>query len=523
MVIYSTEILLNVLHNMVCEMGVPEEIRKVARPTNTVVIDNGGDGPKRWAVRARKSSGTYVPGKNPMPINGGIIGHIVNGVYVPLVEPLAEKGPEELQFGPAALFRSVTEDIMDDLLRVIDAEEAYIIMAMAGLRFAHPGISNKRLSTDYRRSFFSVYYPGVHISANSVCDLLQRLGMDGAKRRSFYDRRMERVLEEHHIVVDGTLKQDNSTINDLSDFSHKARTKGCRDISVIYAYDIEMMEPICFQVFPGNTIDSRAYSTFIRDNDIRKGILVTDKGFPPSKIRDELEARPGLHFLTPLKRNAKVITNNSMYEFEGALKGYEGVWFKKVQLKGGNFLYSYKDIHKANAEEMNYNRQKARTGNFDFEDYERKDRRFGTIVFESDQDLEPEMVYSIYEERWTLELVFNRYKNDIGLDDTRVQNDYSVIGSEFVNFIATVATTRVLRRARDAGLLDAMSFGDLMDDLRQCWRKIDSPKEPSNDDGFWVHPFEAGLEAMAALGLSKPVPKPEPKKRGRKPKNPQPE
>ncbi len=239
--------------------------------------------------------------------------------------------------------------------------------------------------------------------------------------------------------------------------------------------------------------------------------------------RDELEARPRLHYLTPLKRNAKVIANNSMYDFEGPLKGYEGVWYKKVRLKNGNLLYSFKDIHKASAEEMTYNRQKARTGNFDFEDYERKDKRFGTIVFESDQDLEPDIIYAIYEERWVLELVFDRYKNDIELDDTRVQSDYSVIGSEFVNFISTVATTRVLRKARDAGLLENMSFGEMMDDLRQCWRKVDSPEEPANDDGYWVHPFESGFEVMAALGLSKPVPKPEPKKRGRKPKNPQPQ
>ncbi len=273
-------------------MGVPEDIRKVERPKNTVVVDNGVDGPKRWAVRSRKSSGAYVPGKNPMPVNGGIIGHIIEGRFVPLVEPLAEKGPEELQFGPAALFRSVTEDIREDLLSVIDAEEAYIIFVMAGLRFAHPNITNKRLSTDYNRSFFSIFYPGIPISANTVCLLLQRLGMDGEKRRLFYELRMRRVMEEHHIIIDGTLKQDNSIVNDLSDFSHKARTKGCKDISVIYAYDIETMEPICCQVFPGNTIDSKAYSTFIRDNDIQKGILVTDKGFPPSKIRDELEARP---------------------------------------------------------------------------------------------------------------------------------------------------------------------------------------------------------------------------------------
>ena len=33
----------------------------------------------------------------------------------------------------------------------------------------------------------------------------------------------------------GLVKQDTSTVNDLSAFSYKARVKGCNDISVLYA------------------------------------------------------------------------------------------------------------------------------------------------------------------------------------------------------------------------------------------------------------------------------------------------
>lgn len=494
-----------VLYNSENNMGVPEEIRRVERPKNTVVVDNGCEGVKRWAVRSRKRSGTYVPGKNPMPVNGGVIGHIIDYRFVPIQESVGTNGPEELQYAPAALFRSESKDVLEDLLGIMDAEDAYLVMAIASLRFAHPGITNKRLSTDYRRSFASIYYPNLPISANSVCTFLQKLGMDDGKRLLFSRKRLEKVADEHHIAIDGMLKQCNSIVNDLSNFSHKARCKGCKEISVLTAYDIEGEELLCSQVFPGNMIDAKSYSTFVHDNGIVKGVIVNDKGFPPSKLKDELAAHPELHFLTPLKRNMKVIKTYDMYSYEGPLPGYEGVWFKKVQTKGGLFLYSYKDIHKAAMEEMSYNRQKSKSGNFDPTEFQKKNSRFGTIVFESDQDLDPETAYAIYEDRWLLELVFNRYKNDLDFDETRVQNDYSVIGSEFINFICSLVTVRVLRKARTAGLLDIMSYGDLMDDLRQCWRKIDSPEEASNDDGYWVHPFDAGLKAMAALGISKPA------------------
>ena len=140
------------------------------------------------------------------------------------------------------------------------------------------------------------------------------------------------------------------------------------------------------------------------------------------------------------------------------------------------------------------------------------------VILESDQDLEPKAAYLCYEDRWLLELVFNRYKSDECLDHTDVQGDFSVIGGEFINFISTVATCRIIRKAQDAGLLEKMSFGELMDDLSSAWRKTDAPAEPATDDDGWVHTLQIVFDELEALGLSKPVPKPEPKKRGRKPK-----
>ena len=115
-----------------------------------------------------------------------------------------------------------------------------------------------------------------------------------------------------------------------------------------------------------------------------------------------------------------------------------------------------------------------------------------------------------YEERWLLELVFAQYKGDECLDKTRVQGDFSVIGSEFINFIATIATCRIIRKASDAKLLDKISYGDLMDDLSSAWRKVDAPTLgpddiPTSDDGYWVHTLPMVFEELEALGLSKPA------------------
>ncbi len=100
---------------------------------------------------------------------------------------------------------------------------------------------------------------------------------------------------------------------------------------------------------------------------------------------------------------------------------------------------------------------------------------------------------------------------------TRQQNDFSVYGSEFVNTISTIATCRIIRKAEQNGLLDHMTYAELMDDLSSAWRKTNAPREAVSNDAYWVHTLQFVFEELEALGLSAPILK-QHKKRGRKPK-----
>ena len=135
-------------------MAVPKYIREVARPVNTIVIDNGKDGPTRYAVRERKGV-QYVSGGNPQPRNGKVIGHIIDGVYVPRTQSVSNAMPDMLSYGSAAFVRSVSSDLLSELLNVYDAKDAYCIMAIASLRVIKPEITASRLGTHYKRTFVS--------------------------------------------------------------------------------------------------------------------------------------------------------------------------------------------------------------------------------------------------------------------------------------------------------------------------------------------------------------------------------
>ena len=195
-------------------MKVPAIIRAVARPKNTVVENNGRPGPNQYPVRERAGV-TYVPGGNPKPRNGKVIGHIINHQYVPVHNMDEISKPTMLSYGSSAFVHSVSQDLLDDLLAVYKPEEAFSIIAIASLKVIRPSVTNSRMSAQYEKSFISKFYPGAALSPNTVSHLLQKLGQDGQRRKQFYDRRIASTAAEHHVAIDGTLKQDTSTVNDL--------------------------------------------------------------------------------------------------------------------------------------------------------------------------------------------------------------------------------------------------------------------------------------------------------------------
>ncbi len=486
-------------------MGVPEEVRAVERPKNTVVLNTGRIGPKQYPVRERLGV-TYIPNGNPQPRNGRVIGHIVGNKFIPKQPRPAINGPDSLSYGSSALVFSVIGDLEEDIYAEMDIKDGQTLLAASMLRVIKPGIVLNRYSTYYNMTYISQYYPGLGFSAGVVEDLEKRLGEDGELRRRIFERRFARVLRDHKVVIDGTLKQDTSSVNSLSAYSHKARIKGCRDISVLYAYDVDTQEPICSQVFPGNSIDAVSYSEFIKTNHITRGLILADKGFPPSKIEKELKENKDLHYLTPIKLNDKRIAKYKMLEPEEVVTGIgKALTCKKVTLSNGKFLYSFRDIGLAGSQDVHYIERAVKKGSYDICDYQKVKDRFGVIVFESDQDLDPADVYRCYDSRWEIELVFRYYKSDVDLDKTGAQADFEVIGSEFINFIVTTLTCRIIKKMSKCGVLDKLSYKTVMDDLFSAFRKIGHSNDAVEKDEYWVHTLPKAMKELVALELAKPI------------------
>ena len=72
-------------------------------------------------------------------------------------------------------------------------------------------------------------------------------------------------------------------------------------------------------------------------------------------------------------------------------------------------------------------------------------------------------------------------------------------------------------------LLTEMPHQVLLEVLTDAWRLADAPEEAHSDDGHWVHVSEGMFPELEVMGLSIPIPKSAPKKRGRPRKNPLPD
>lgn len=495
-------------------MPIPKNILAVERPKNTIVIAYGKN-KDRYAVRQRIGC-RNVNGRH-IPVNGPTIGHIIDGEYIPKIDALypdISKSKIDLKdWADIVLCDRLFKSILDELLVVYNTSDAIKIYCIALLRVCDSGIKDYELKEAYETSFLSELYPGVSLSKNTVSKFLNDLGKTVSRIVQFMRNRTAAVAIDHHLLIDGTLKSDESKINSLSDFSRKARTKGTRDISVLFAFDLEEMEPVCSKCFPGNMLDATSYKSFIAENGITKGIIVADKGFPESTAHEHFEKNPDLHYLNPIKRNSKLIKTHDMLEFTDILAGYEGITYKKEKCIGKDkWLYSYRNSHKAAQEEQGWLKKAKKNNSYDLATLRKKQKTFGTIVLECDIDLPPETAYKAYTKRWEIEIVMRFYKNACKFDETRVQDDYSVIGSEFCDFLATLLTFRLLKEFDRKELLNKKTYKQLMAILIRA-------KKARLEGEEWqlIRMNPSQLEILQELEL---IPKPEvqPKRKRGRPK-----
>ena len=453
-------------------MAIPKEILQVARPSSTVVKKRGA----RYVVVKRTSRRV---GKRVLPVELGTIGEIVDGRYVESTKKRVPKTIDIKDYGEVALCNALGKDLLDALLKVYDRSDAIRIYTIALIRSSYGDVKNRDLQLHYETSFASEKYPGVHLSEHAVSAFLQECGQSYSLICEFMRNRVKQFAGKN-IIVDGMLKDYNSEIGSMSEFSRKARTKGSKDLSLLYAFDPKSMEPIAAKPYAGNMLDRTTIRDFVSEYKIDNGLMVFDKGFWNEDLFEAIDKKDGLSYLIPLKQNSKFIKNYGMDNPTQVLEGYEDgtILFKKVRMQNGKYLYAFRDPRLASEQEIAYVQQGKKSAQFDAEKYTEKKSLFGLIVFKSKANLEPLVVYLAYAQRWSIEILFNMYKNIMERDTVNVHGDYRLYATEFINFLAAVISSRVKRLFINKGLSKHHSYKQIFKYLSKYKKIRVSEKSP---------------------------------------------
>ena len=158
-------------------MPIPQDILSVPRPKNTVVIAYGKN-KSLYAVRQR--IGCRNDNGRHLPVNGPTIGHIIDGVYVPIDQETLERvsaSPVDLKdWANIVLCDRLFSDIRKELFDVYSQADLMKLYCISILRVCDPGIKNYELKEAYETSFLSELYPGIALSKNTVSTFLNDIG-----------------------------------------------------------------------------------------------------------------------------------------------------------------------------------------------------------------------------------------------------------------------------------------------------------------------------------------------------------
>ena len=438
-------------------MPIPAEILAVERPKSTRVMYSFG----RYLVVKRTSK--RVDGRT-VPVDLGTIGEIKDGKYIEIrKEPRRTKAGRSVDvkdYGEVALCDLVGKSILEELNAVYDLPVAIRIYVIALLRAAYHDIRNRDIQLSYETSFVSEMYPKVALSENTLSAFLEMVGMEYSKISTFMRNRIEK-FGGRTLVVDGMLKDCNSDTDIFSEFSRKGSKKGCKDLTLMYAYDPKSKEPVAVKPYPGNMLDLTSIEDFITEFRVESGLLVMDKGFyGPDSIK-KIKGIEGLGYLIALKQSSKTITDNEMdKEITSILNEYKDaqILWKKKKINDDKYLYAFRNPKDAYDQEIGYLARNRKKGTYSEEKYLDKQSEFGLIVFESNKDLDPIDVYEAYSKRWEIEIMFNLYKNIIELNTTRVHGDYRLYATEFINFISVLISSKVKCLLSDTGISAKYSY-----------------------------------------------------------------
>ncbi len=413
-------------------------------------------------------SSVYDPGKKrARKISGEYIGKITRSGIVRATR--RSSAPRSVfEYGNARLLYDLSSGIMEGLRahfpyawREILAMSIVRSIRHAPMKYMDAGWEKLYLSTEMDAS----------MSPSVLSSTLKSIGKDWESQRSFFRGLMKRG---DTILFDLSSIFSNGENLLLAERGYNRHRINIRQINFAMAFSRNEFIPTVLKPLPGSVRDVKSLNSFLKEFDVRKSILVLDRGFF-SYGNVERFFSEGIDFIQPLSRVSKVIDYS--VPLKSALTYRErGIRYtridvtermkKLISLKEDQrvFLYLYEDVKLRGEEESNLIilMKNGRIKGYD-------PARLGKVSILSSLMIDGESLYSIYKSREDVEQSFDAMKNELEEDKTYLQDDESIWGYFFVTFISLYQYYRVLSLIRSKDLVGRLSVNEVLLQLSRIY------------------------------------------------------
>ena len=364
--------------------------------------------------------------------------------------------------GFASFFDKELQDYGQLLKKHFPAEWQDILAVSYGrLLFQSP---LKNMDFHFKNSFLSQKYTRTALSPNSIGAMLHGLGI---KRERIVDFCREFNKLGGCILFDGSDFASQSGRMELPKEGRCKKGYFCSTVNAMFAFSVDQHLPVYYRLLPGNVKDVKSFRLSLEESGIKDALTIADKGFYSEKNVMMLE-ETGLKYVIPLKRNdAKIDYSPVQQGGKDAFAGYfcfEGryVWYYK-SANSAKAVWVFLDEDLKNRESRDYlSRIDGECEEYTIENFHRRQHQFGTVALMSNTSKTAEDVYVAYKSRGEIEQMIDVYKNILDADATYMQDESTLEGWMFCNYVALHWYYAIYRKLSAERLLNKYSPQDFI-------------------------------------------------------------
>ncbi len=298
----------------------------------------------------------------------------------------------------------------------------------------------KNMCFHFHHSYLSELYDGVDLSAKTLSKTLNEIGYQREKITKFFK---EFRADNDCILIDGSDLCSDSKKIDLCELSKSKKGVYRSLINTMFIYSVGLQLPLYYRLLHGKIKDVKSFSLCLMESGIHDATIIADKGFYSRKNISELD-KEKLQYIIPLRRDNILINYaemnlNDKKNFDGYFEFEKRfIWYRIFELKQEKkkvVLFLDEEL-KTNEEKDYLLRITNEIENYSIEQFYEKQKSFGTIAMYTNVKKSASEIYVDYKSHGAIEGMIDTMKNVLDSDKSYMQNEQTLEGWMFANYIA---------------------------------------------------------------------------------------